>query len=256
MIHQCLYNTNSSSALHITLVGVGGNGSKMLIGLKNLHLALKALGSYQLYVTAYDPDLVSSSNLVRQTFFESDIGQNKTKLLIHRLNISCGLNWSAEANAYTRASNDYPSNILISCVDTRAARAQIVQSFEKHFPQYWLDLGNDSQTGQFILGQPAAEKTKTVRNRLRTATELFPEIADTRIPEDSNPSCTTREALERQDLFVNDILTAQALNLLSQLLKDGQIAHHGGFINAQLGSVTPLPIELKTWNRFARARTK
>ena len=253
MIHQSVFGHCPNRTLRVTLVGVGGNGSKMLIGLKNLHLALSTLGLFRLHVTAYDHDLVSESNLVRQSYYPSDIGQNKAVLLVNRINLSCGLAWEAQARAYNHNSSDFNADLLMSCVDTRFARAEIVKTLEYRKPSYWLDLGNDVTTGQYVLGQPASGDNKNSRSRLRTAVELFPSIADTCIPEDATPSCTTREALEKQDLFVNDILVAQALNLLWQLLFSGRLEHHGGFINAQHGTVSALPIDLKTWNRLARA---
>ena len=121
-MHQCVFGHYPNRTLRVTLVGVGGNGSKMLIGLKNLHLALSTLGLFRLHVTAYDHDLVSESNLVRQSYYPSDIGQNKAVLLVNRINLSCGLAWEAQARAYNHNSSDVNADLLISCVDTRFAR--------------------------------------------------------------------------------------------------------------------------------------
>ena len=74
-MHQCVFGHYPNRTLRVTLVGVGGNGSKMLIGLKNLHLALSTLGLFRLHVTAYDHDLVSESNLVRQSY--ATLGRTK-----------------------------------------------------------------------------------------------------------------------------------------------------------------------------------
>ena len=62
-----------------------------MIGLKNIHQGLLALGFPGLEVILADGDTVSESNLVRQSFYPSDVGLNKTEVLINRLNLSCGL---------------------------------------------------------------------------------------------------------------------------------------------------------------------
>lgn len=55
--------------LTVTLVGCGGNGSEFLDGLIKIHQGLIALGAVGLDVTAFDDDVVSSSNIVRQRFW-------------------------------------------------------------------------------------------------------------------------------------------------------------------------------------------
>jgi PRTRC genetic system ThiF family protein len=116
---------------------------------------------------------------------------------------------------------------------------------------YWLDLGNARETGQFVLGCPRNYVNPRRSLRLRTATELFPELVS-ELPEDNEPSCSTLESLERQDLFINDVLVSGALNLLWRLLRYGEISYHGGLVNVQTGVVRPLPIQPGLWQTFSR----
>ena len=110
--------------LRVLLVGAGGNGSKLTVGLKNLHFALLALGHPGVQVTLADGDLVSESNLVRQSFYPSDVGLPKATVLVNRLNVSCGLGWEALPRHVTAEDvRDARIDLLLSCVDTRAARA-------------------------------------------------------------------------------------------------------------------------------------
>ena len=69
-------------------------------------------------------------------------------------------------------------DLVIGCVDTRKARRAIDKWALHSRVLYWLDLGNNASSGQFILGQPknSANKRKG-KCRLPTVTELFPEIA-------------------------------------------------------------------------------
>lgn len=58
----------------------------------------------------------------------------------------------------------------------------------------------------------------------------------------SAPSCSTREALLKQDLFINLILVSLGMNLLWKLFNDYKIDYHGGFINLQTMSMKPIKL--------------
>jgi len=253
LLHEAL---RSPRPLKVLVVGAGGNGSKLVVGLKNLHGALLGLGHPGLQVGLADGDLVSESNLVRQSFYPSDVGLNKATVLINRINMSCGLTWEALPR-YLEPDDVGTArpHLLLSCVDSRKARAVIhegIQRFEGLF--YHADLGNTRDTGQVVLGCPLGYYNPRKRDRLRTAYELFPELTDTSLPEDDTPSCSTLEALEKQDLFVNDTLVTSVLALLWRLLRHGEIAHHGSFVDLKTGSVRPLPIDPVLWRRLRKQR--
>ena len=128
------------------------------------------------------------------------------------------------------------ANIVIGCVDTRAARALIRNGTSDGSPVgYWLDIGNNADSGQFILGEPLDEINRRSKTRLRTVAELFPEIVDATLDNDGLPSCSAAEALERQEPFVNSTLAQHALALLARLFRYGSIGYHGGFINLASG---------------------
>jgi PRTRC genetic system ThiF family protein len=222
--HQALLE--SREPIHVLLAGVGGTGSRVLTGLRHIHLALLAFDRPGLEVIALDPDTVSGSNLVRQAYYPADVGLPKAVVLVNRLNLACGLAWQAGQLAVNReVILKLQPQIVLSCVDSRAARAAIHAgvSDRSNRVHYWMDFGNDRDTGQVILGEPLNSVNKRSRARLRTAPELFPEIADVRLAEDEEPSCSARESLERQGLFVNDGVAVLGLNLLAQLLIGGSI---------------------------------
>ena len=108
---------------------------------------------------------------------------------------------------------------------------------------YWLDLGNNASSGQYVLGQPLNAANRRSAARLRTVAELYPEIADTEAGEDPLPSCSAAEALERQEPFINQVLATSALAMLARLLRYGAITHHGAFYNAQTGRMRALPAD-------------
>lgn len=237
----------------VLVVGAGGTGSKTVVGLKNVSRALRALGHPGLRVTLADGDVVSESNLVRQAFYPSDVGLPKAEVLINRLNLSCGLAWRAlpyPASAETvRAERP---DLVVGCVDSRKARAEIADGVVGQGVVYALDAGNGAVTGQVVLGCPLGHHNPRRRERLRTAYELFPELCDASLPEDDAPSCSTLEALEKQDLLINDLAATCLLNLLWQLFRHGTLDHHGAFISLPAGSVRPLPIDPNVWQRLGR----
>jgi PRTRC genetic system ThiF family protein len=138
-------------------------------------------------------------------------------------------------------------------VDTRAARATIRDAVGNcSTVSYWLDLGNNADSGQFILGEPLNERNRRARLRLRSASELYPEICDHTLDNDGEPSCSAVEALERQEPFVNSTLAQHALALLARLFRYGEITYHGGFINLASGVTSVLGIDPQCWRRTRR----
>jgi hypothetical protein len=95
----------------------------------------------------------------------------------------------------------------VGCVDTRAARATIRDAVGNWSTvSYWLDVGNNADSGQFILGGPPNDRNRRSRLRLRSAAELYPEIVDASLDNEGEPSCSAIEALERQEPFINSTL--------------------------------------------------
>jgi PRTRC genetic system ThiF family protein len=233
----------SREPIRVLLAGMGGTGSRVLTGLRHIHLALLAHNRPGLEVIALDPDTVGEANLVRQAFYPADVGRSKAAILINRLNLACGLSWQAGQHAVNREIIlKLQPQVVLSCVDSRAARAAIHAGVSDRLSRvhYWMDFGNNRDTGQVILGEPLNAVNKRSRGRLRTAPELFPEIADLSLPEDEGPSCSARESLERQALFVNDGVAVLGLNLLAQLLVGGlaqRVRTHANFLSTQIQSI-------------------
>lgn len=245
--------------LRILVVGAGGTGSAIVMGLPYLHQAMKAWGHpYSLEVTLMDGDTVSETNCVRQPFSWSDVGQNKATVLINRINLFWGTKWNAQPvcfdEATLRSNHDRNPDLLIGCVDTRAGRAVIERSVcrKSSYVTYWLDLGNNASSGQYVLGQPLNGRNLRKRERLRTVAELYPEIADAAAGEDPLPSCSAAEALERQEPFINQTLAASALAMLARLFRYGRLFHHGGFFSASTGQMTALSVDPDLWTRTRR----
>jgi PRTRC genetic system ThiF family protein len=229
----------ASQSISVALAGAGGNGSQMLTGLARMHVALLAVGHRGLDVCVFDPDTVTPANVGRQLFSPSDVGANKAAVLVNRVNLYYNLDWNATPCLYKAGArwSDQRADVLIGCVDSAAARRDLAQTRFK----YWLDLGNTDKKGQVILGTRVRAKRNESRPRL--VTEIFPELKNKKLKEDSAPSCSLAQALERQDLFINQAVSTFALQLLWQFIRNGGLDIHGYFINLESGRVTPLPIK-------------
>jgi PRTRC genetic system ThiF family protein len=245
-----------SHQVRVLVVGCGGNGSAIAAGLPYLHQALLAYGHPEgIHVTLLDPDVVSPTNCVRQPFSQSEIGLYKSVVLANRLNLFWGLDWEGIPERLDPKRRLDEVDIVIGCVDTRKARAAIAKCAEDWSEvDYWLDLGNNADSGQFVLGEPLNRRNRRHKLRLRTVSELFPEVIQAELDRDGLPSCSAAEALDRQEPFVNPTLANHALALLAQLFRYGTISYHGAFVSlSSLSSVQALRVDPRYWQRL---RTK
>jgi PRTRC genetic system ThiF family protein len=243
------YIMDPTHPITVTVVGVGGNGTQALHDLAKMHMSLIALGHPGLSVQAIDDDIVDDPNVGRQKFSPADLKRYKVEVIITRLNRFYGLDWKAIPEKFSDKWKG--TNIIISCVDNVSTRKQIAKRFGEArrdchditMQWYWLDFGNAKDYGQFVLGshivlQPES-KHKT-ESSLKSVVQLFPNMEENE--ELSGPSCSTREALSKQDLFINSVLVSTGMNLLWKLFTNYNIDYHGGYVNLAKGTTRPIKI--------------
>ena len=251
------YLLNPQHEITVALIGAGGTGSQVLTCLGRMDTALKALGHPGLFVTMYDPDMVTPANMGRQLFTEQDEGLNKASCLMTRINRFFGTDWDSVSAAY----NAQTANIVITCTDNVASRLYVQEVFQREPNRYahpyeklmyWLDFGNFRTVGQAILGsvdisQPDSEKFKTV-SRLPTVTELFDytKLDD----KESEPSRSFAAALQKQDLFINSTLAQLGCALLWKMFRECIIEYHGVFLNLDSLKTNPLKIRQENENKI------
>lgn len=253
------YLINPQHPVTVNLIGAGGTGSQVLTGLARLDVTLRALGHPGLFVTLYDPDIVTEANIGRQLFGYSDMGLNKAQCLITRINNFFGNDWKAVPDIFPamlkNACRDNMANITITCTDNIKSRLDLWNILKAvHIPDYrdyatplyWMDFGNTQTSGQVVLGtvpkkikQPASQLYETAGS-LKVITRL---VKYARVKEeDSGPSCSLAEALEKQDLFINSTLAQLGCNILWKMFRNGMIEHHGVFLNLGTMKVNPINI--------------
>ena len=242
-------------SVRVVVAGCGGNGSAFVGGLPYLHQAMIVAGHPGgLDVTLMDGDVISPTNCVRQPFSRSEIGLHKAVVMISRINLFWGLTWHAVPEFVTSKTDLGRFDIVVGCVDTRAARRTIHDSItgRRSAVGYHLDLGNAADSGQYMLGEPWNHRNRQATTRLRAAGELFPELLEQSLDAGDGPSCSALEAIERQEPYVNAVIAQHALALLARLFRYGQIEHHGAFVNVAQSRVHPIPINPAVWKRMRR----
>ena len=68
------YILNPRHPVSVNIIGAGGTGSQVITNLARLDVTLRALNHPGLFVTIYDPDIVTEANIGRQLFGWSDLG--------------------------------------------------------------------------------------------------------------------------------------------------------------------------------------
>jgi PRTRC genetic system ThiF family protein len=240
----------------VVLVGAGGTGSAMVTGLADMCQTLPLLGGQGLNVIVMDDDKVSASNIGRQAFARSDVGQYKAQVIVNRVNQMYGLEWVADLRrlkpdtSLSRHRSMKRPTIFIGCVDTRAARAAInAQYIQAGGTAMWLDCGNEQRYGQIVLGAITDDEMV-----LPSVADIYPEIIDPfKDSEDTGPSCSLPEALAKQDLFTNRLIANTACNLLWKLFRYGETEVHGAFVNVENMRTNPIAIDPVVWERMGFA---
>lgn len=241
-----------TNPITINLIGAGGTGSQVLTALARMNHAMNELNHAGFEVRLWDDDSITTANLGRQLFAESELNMYKSVALINRINRFFGTNWKAQTSKYQKDILEYEdtqekarATLTISCVDnvkTRFEIAEILETLNKncHYDRdktkYWLDFGNSQHIGQVILStignisQPKSKKYKCIKN-LPFITEQYGDLLKQSEETDDTPSCSLADALEKQDLFINSTLAQMGTSLLWNMFRQGFTEHKGFFLN-------------------------
>ncbi|MEH6454727.1 MAG: PRTRC system ThiF family protein [Cocleimonas sp.] len=242
-----------NNPINILLIGAGGSGSQIATELFQMDSLLRQISEQSVYInlTLIDGDTVSIFNVGRQAFYMGDVGSYKAEVLVSRFNNFGGTHWKS-INEYCDPQkmtfHDY--DIVITAVDKAEFRIKLGEKFNNN--QYrsdllWLDVGNGKSDGQIILGN-AYRNLSSNGIRLPNVYDLYSEMLKD-VDDDSEdiPSCSTEMALKKQDFGANRAVSAQATQLIWQLVRYAKISHHGAFVDVANATVQPLKIDPQLW---------
>lgn len=236
------YLKNPTDHITIGLIGAGGNGSLMFSHLIKLNNCLKALGKTPIKVIVYDSDTVTEANLGRQMFYDFELGMNKAEALVKRYHRAFGdMSWEYKTYNFD-VYNCAMKNILLLCVDDADIRNQMCNFKDKSYSNadgtlyYWIDLGNGFDYGQIVLSNHKTYKNKNHVEKLKNINQIFGKLVNDK----TAPSCTLAEALGKQDLFCNSIISSYAANYLWKLFTVDVLYYQGINIDIKNHKVCPI----------------
>jgi len=237
------YILNPQHPITVLVIGAGGNGSLLLTHLARLHLSLIALEHPGLHVTVMDNKVVTEANVGRQAFSIHDIGKNKARVAVSRINMFYGLSWKFIDQSFTKSSTS-AYNIIATCTDQIESRKAVYDLLKKskktttlrkdqYSLMYWLDLGNRKNTGQVVLA--------SYDLILKSVIDLFKKDYQNPDSEDE-PSCSLVIALQKQDLCINPMMAVFAQKILWDMFTRRTLNHHGFIINLDTLIFNTIPI--------------
>ena len=244
----------------ILVVGCGGTGGYVAEGLCRL------LAGTDIPLVLIDHDRVEPHNLLRQHFYESDVGKFKSQALAERLARQFGrpirysvypfdselVNEGLGSRMYTRLAQ----GIIIGCVDNAEARRSIATDFQ--FTNWWLDAGNGYSSGQVLLGNAGSpdslhggfeehyqQVTRLPLPSLQLPSLLVPPTAPVAAPMD----CAEAVADDEQSPVINHAMALLVLQFMHRFLK-GKLTWMGAYIDLEAGTLQAVPAEPVTVARM------
>jgi len=252
-----------SSDKHVLLVGVGGTGSQILTDLARMNQTLIQLGHKGFDVDVVDPDVVSETNVGRQLYSMSDIGNYKAVVLTTRLNMFYGTMWQSYTAKIDRKSV-LPKDrylLVITAVDSAKARLIMAKKIEEAGIPYWLDTGNMAKSGNVVFGSAknlfSRQLNSQCPQRLPNVAELYGDVLKSAANEAIQPpSCSMEASLSKQDLFINKAVSTFAMQILWNCFRHGYIDQHGAFIDLKNLTVRPLDVDPDKWKAMGWQQQK
>lgn len=214
-----------------------------------------------------DHDRVEPHNLRRQNFFEGDVGKFKSQALAERLSRHYGRpvaysiypfdpDISEEAFGGGGLYQRLAHGLIIGCVDNAAARRDIARAMT--LGSWWLDAGNNSDSGQVLIGDAStAEQLEGAFNKglmmvahLPTPSLQEPSIL---IPpshlETRQLDCAEAIEADRQSPLINQAMANLMLTFVHRFLT-GKLTWMGAYIDLNAGTMHAVPADPVTVARM------
>lgn len=232
------YFSNPLHPITISIVGCGGTGSLLIARIARLNYYLRAKGLPGIHLSAYDDDFFEEKNIGRQQCTPFDLGENKAHNCIKKVNLAYGFQWDA---LDYRVSKMPKTNIIITAVDNIKLRNTIHKEVKKaqeviyeneidySTPLYWLDTGNGKDFGQVVL---STIKNTQENNKLNTIIDIFGALEKSdNFEKQQTRNCSQIAIEEEQDLFINDAIAVDAIQIIQNVLLKSTIEFQGTVSN-------------------------
>ncbi len=244
----------------ILVIGCGGTGGYVAEGLCRL------LTGNDVPLVLIDHDRVEPHNLLKQHFYEADVGKFKSQALAERLARQFGRRigysvypFDAELVAEEHGAGMYSrmaQGIIIGCVDNAEARRSIACDFQ--FGNWWIDAGNDHSSGQVLIGNARnlaeLEGSFDVDSQqvgslplpsMQQPALLIPPTVPATAPSD----CAEAMADDEQSPVINHAMAMLVLQFMYRLLTN-KLSWMGAYIDLEAGALQTVPAEPETVARM------
>lgn len=254
----------------VEVVGCGGTGGFVAEGLCRLFTGTK----HDLYLV--DHDRVEEHNLLRQNFFECDLGRFKAQVLAERLSANYGRIINYVINPIEELSVADRADLTIGCVDNARAReilqyagfrmmAGRVTYCKKGNGCWYIDAGNGEHSGQVLIGNAWAkelihsfvprefEDGICIRLPLPTVQQpaLLAPAPETVIRRD----CAEAVIANDQSPVINQAMAALVLQFVYRLMR-GELSWMAAYIDLDTGTMSTAPAEPETVSRISGLSVK
>lgn len=238
---------------NITVVGCGGTGGFVAEGLCRL------LIGRDIPLLIIDHDRVEGHNLLRQNFYDNELGKFKSQALAERLSrqfkrrIAYGVypfrHDLVADNCGTGMRRLVMHGIIIGCVDNAAARREISRALR--LGTWWLDAGNGFSSGQVLLGnantidelgRPFIASSVQVQ-RLPSPTWQLPALlSPPTVSRRDTRDCAEAVAREEQGPVINQAMATLVLEFIYRLLNQ-KLTWMGAYLDLEAGTLQTVPAE-------------
>jgi len=234
------------------VVGCGGTGSFVAEGLCRILQSDQPL-------LLIDPDRVEPHNLLRQNYYEGDVGKFKSQALAERLARQYGRRVSYSVYPFNRELYGdslggglyevITNGIIIGCVDNAAARAEIASAM--CFGAWWIDAGNGRNSGQVLIGNSDSvemlagsfdKETMEVGNLPMPSLQLPSLLAPEAGKAVRRMDCAEGIDAGEQSPIINQAMATLVLEFYYQLLH-GTLTWMGAYIDLDMGTLYTVPVE-------------
>ena len=244
-------------------IGCGGTGSWLAPAVARTARMLTEMGK-RAGVVYCDPDAVELKNVFRQNFCQAEVGNNKAAALALRYGTawgvevsSVGIKLSKESqsdwNRRLRGLDDINLHecviVVIGCVDGWQGRRAIEKLVSScawgPAGVYWLDCGNEKNSGQVLLGGGnGTSKADPFElpgfcSRLPLPSEQAPDLLEeTEISAEPGEalSCAEMALMNAQGLAINQRMAAEAADYLMRMLITQDLRKMATYIDLESGA--------------------
>lgn len=220
---------SKNSPVKIVVLGAGGTGGYII---PHLYRIAYATGRKCKVVIA-DGDVVERKNLIRQNFSESDIGENKAKVLAERYSGVFGIETEyipdfiededrlyelLEVPTYYYSTQPQAVGILIGAVDNNRSRVMCNNVFNLLDNIIYIDSGNSDFAGQVVCGAKLKGRMLS-----KPVAKIYPDILSDTEKFPSELSCAEQSISSPQTIAANMFAATAATSMLYYLLAEGNL---------------------------------